>query len=99
MVLTQQGIMGQQLSELADVLGGYSEKALYNQLSFYRFIFDWDYAFNKVLQHPERVKVKGFQVQKEAYRKLKDIADRVLATSSYSEVNLSKLFQVFTSLK
>uniref|UniRef100_W5KK76 DNA polymerase n=1 Tax=Astyanax mexicanus TaxID=7994 RepID=W5KK76_ASTMX len=25
----------------------YSEKALYNQLSFYRYIFDWDYAANK----------------------------------------------------
>ncbi|KAL7840672.1 hypothetical protein AOLI_G00259950 [Acnodon oligacanthus] len=25
----------------------YSEKALYNQLSFYKFIFDWDYAVTK----------------------------------------------------
>ena len=32
----------------------YSEKALYNQLSFYRFIFDWDYAFNKVLTPEDR---------------------------------------------
>ncbi|KAI4797528.1 hypothetical protein KUCAC02_025015, partial [Chaenocephalus aceratus] len=29
---------------------GYSEKALYNQLCFYRFIFDWDHAVAKVLQ-------------------------------------------------
>uniref|UniRef100_A0A667XAA8 DNA polymerase n=1 Tax=Myripristis murdjan TaxID=586833 RepID=A0A667XAA8_9TELE len=28
----------------------YSEKALYNQLCFYRFIFDWDHAVAKVLQ-------------------------------------------------
>ncbi|KAJ8385816.1 hypothetical protein AAFF_G00181720 [Aldrovandia affinis] len=77
----------------------YSEKALYNQLSFYRFIFDWDYAVNKLLQHSERGQVKVFKEEKEAYRKLKDIADRALATSGYSEVNLSKLFQVFTSLK
>ncbi|XP_061096553.1 DNA polymerase alpha catalytic subunit isoform X2 [Conger conger] len=78
----------------------YSEKALYNQLSFYRFIFDWEYAFNKVLTHPqEKALIKGFKAEKEVYRKLKDIADRALATSGYSEVNLSKLFQVFTSLK
>lgn len=34
----------------------YSEKALYNQLSFYRFIFDWEYAVNKVLQGDEKSK-------------------------------------------
>uniref|UniRef100_A0A673B0R8 DNA polymerase n=1 Tax=Sphaeramia orbicularis TaxID=375764 RepID=A0A673B0R8_9TELE len=32
----------------------YSEKALYNQLCFYRFIFDWDYAVAKVLPADER---------------------------------------------
>uniref|UniRef100_A0AAQ5ZGX6 DNA polymerase n=1 Tax=Amphiprion ocellaris TaxID=80972 RepID=A0AAQ5ZGX6_AMPOC len=32
----------------------YSEKALYNQLCFYKFIFDWDYATAKVLQSDER---------------------------------------------
>lgn len=26
----------------------YSEKALYNQLCFYKFIFDWEYAVSKV---------------------------------------------------
>lgn len=36
----------------------YSEKALYNQLSFYRFIFDWDYAFNKVLTTEDRGETK-----------------------------------------
>uniref|UniRef100_A0A671X5Y0 DNA polymerase n=1 Tax=Sparus aurata TaxID=8175 RepID=A0A671X5Y0_SPAAU len=35
----------------------YSEKALYNQLCFYRFIFDWDYAAAKMLQGEERSKV------------------------------------------
>uniref|UniRef100_A0A8C9ZLN0 DNA polymerase n=1 Tax=Sander lucioperca TaxID=283035 RepID=A0A8C9ZLN0_SANLU len=34
----------------------YSEKALYNQLCFYRFIFDWDHAAAKVLQGDERGK-------------------------------------------
>lgn len=34
----------------------YSEKTLYNQLCFYRFIFDWDCAFAKLLQGDERSK-------------------------------------------
>uniref|UniRef100_A0A8C2DZW9 DNA polymerase n=1 Tax=Cyprinus carpio TaxID=7962 RepID=A0A8C2DZW9_CYPCA len=34
----------------------YSEKALYNQLSFYRYIFDWEYAVNKVLSGEDRCK-------------------------------------------
>uniref|UniRef100_A0A671R8V1 DNA polymerase n=1 Tax=Sinocyclocheilus anshuiensis TaxID=1608454 RepID=A0A671R8V1_9TELE len=34
----------------------YSEKALYNQLSFYRYIFDWEYAINKVLSGEDRCK-------------------------------------------
>ncbi|XP_067343066.1 DNA polymerase alpha catalytic subunit isoform X2 [Channa argus] len=33
----------------------YSEKALYNQLCFYRFIFDWDHAVARVLQADERI--------------------------------------------
>uniref|UniRef100_A0A667XE17 DNA polymerase n=1 Tax=Myripristis murdjan TaxID=586833 RepID=A0A667XE17_9TELE len=32
----------------------YSEKALYNQLCFYRFIFDWDHAVAKVLQSDDK---------------------------------------------
>uniref|UniRef100_A0A3B4X0P2 DNA polymerase n=1 Tax=Seriola lalandi dorsalis TaxID=1841481 RepID=A0A3B4X0P2_SERLL len=67
----------------------YSEKALYNQLCFYRFIFDWDYAVTKVLQGDE----------KEVYQKLKEVPDKALATSGYSEINLAKLFQAFSSLK
>uniref|UniRef100_A0A3Q2FW74 DNA polymerase n=1 Tax=Cyprinodon variegatus TaxID=28743 RepID=A0A3Q2FW74_CYPVA len=34
----------------------YSEKALYNQLCFYRYIFDWDYAMAKVLHFVEGLK-------------------------------------------
>uniref|UniRef100_A0A673NKA7 DNA polymerase n=1 Tax=Sinocyclocheilus rhinocerous TaxID=307959 RepID=A0A673NKA7_9TELE len=34
----------------------YSEKALYNQLSFYRYIFDWEYGVNKVLSGEDRCK-------------------------------------------
>lgn len=34
----------------------YSEKALYNQLCFYRFIFDWDHAVSKVLLGEEKSK-------------------------------------------
>uniref|UniRef100_A0A8C4ZFH4 DNA polymerase n=1 Tax=Gadus morhua TaxID=8049 RepID=A0A8C4ZFH4_GADMO len=32
----------------------YSEKALYNQLCFLRFLFDWDHAVNKVLPSEDR---------------------------------------------
>lgn len=78
----------------------YSEKALYNQLSFYRFIFDWDYAFNKVLTPDDRGYVKkSWTSERQVYKKLKDVVDRTLASSSYSEVNLAKLFLAFTSLK
>ncbi|XP_062841851.1 DNA polymerase alpha catalytic subunit [Trichomycterus rosablanca] len=78
----------------------YSEKALYNQLSFYRFIFDWEYAVAKVLQPDEKQKLKSASnEEKAAYTKLKALLDRVLLSSSYSEVNLAKLFQAFTSLK
>uniref|UniRef100_A0A8C1H6B8 DNA polymerase n=1 Tax=Cyprinus carpio carpio TaxID=630221 RepID=A0A8C1H6B8_CYPCA len=70
----------------------YSEKALYHQLCFYRFIFDWEYAFKKVLSAEDRQ-------EKDVYKMLKDVTDNVLSTSGYSEVNLAKLFQAFTALK
>uniref|UniRef100_A0A8C6P678 Polymerase (DNA directed), alpha 1 n=1 Tax=Nothobranchius furzeri TaxID=105023 RepID=A0A8C6P678_NOTFU len=35
----------------------YSEKALYNQICFYRFIFDWEHAVTKVLSPDERSKL------------------------------------------
>lgn len=77
----------------------YSEKALYNQLCFYRFIFDWEHAVNKVLPADERGRVSRFSREKEVYRKLKEVPDRALAVSGYSEINLAKLFQAFSSLK
>ncbi|XP_028815477.1 DNA polymerase alpha catalytic subunit isoform X2 [Denticeps clupeoides] len=78
----------------------YSEKALYNQLSFYRFIFDWDYAVNKVLQHDEKGKVKRcWNAEQQVYKKLKEVVDSTLSSSGYSEVNLAKLFQAFAALK
>ncbi|KAM4533563.1 DNA polymerase alpha catalytic subunit isoform 2-T2 [Odontesthes bonariensis] len=76
----------------------YSEKALYNQLCFYRFIFDWDYAFAKMLQ-TEKNQLKKLTYEQEVYRKLKAVADKALATSGYSEINLAKLFQAFSSFK
>uniref|UniRef100_A0A4W6CIR1 DNA polymerase n=1 Tax=Lates calcarifer TaxID=8187 RepID=A0A4W6CIR1_LATCA len=81
----------------------YSEKALYNQLCFYRFIFDWDYAVNKVLQGDEKSKTMHTHhtcmLGLEVYRRLKEVPDKALATSGYSEINLAKLFQAFSSLK
>ncbi|XP_015242076.1 PREDICTED: DNA polymerase alpha catalytic subunit-like [Cyprinodon variegatus] len=77
----------------------YSEKALYNQLCFYRYIFDWDYAMAKVLQSDERGHVKKWNSLRDAYLKLKEVPDKALATSGYSEVNLAKLFQGLSTLK
>nr|CBN81881.1 DNA polymerase alpha catalytic subunit [Dicentrarchus labrax] len=97
----------------------YSEKALYNQLCFYRFIFDWDYAAAKVPQGDERNvtsdfgnrtlqtliigmeggRLKMWNKEKEVYRRLKEVPDKALATSGYSEINLAKLFQAFSSIK
>uniref|UniRef100_A0A665VTP5 DNA polymerase n=1 Tax=Echeneis naucrates TaxID=173247 RepID=A0A665VTP5_ECHNA len=76
----------------------YTEKALYNQLCFYRFIFDWEYAYNKVLLENEKIKLH-FSPQYEVYQRLKEVSDKALATSGYSEINLAKLFQAFSSLK
>ncbi|XP_034428633.1 DNA polymerase alpha catalytic subunit isoform X1 [Hippoglossus hippoglossus] len=77
----------------------YSEKALYNQLCFYRFIFDWDYAITKVLQGDEKILLSRWIKEKEVYRRLKEVSDKALATSGYSEINLAKLFQAFSTLK
>lgn len=79
----------------------YSEKALYNQLSFYRYIFDWEYAINKVLTGDDKLKFKSkeWKEEMEVYKKLKGVTDNILATSGYSEVNLAKLFQAFITLK
>ncbi|XP_020508693.2 DNA polymerase alpha catalytic subunit [Labrus bergylta] len=77
----------------------YSEKALYNQLCFYRFIFDWDYAYAKVRQQDEKSLAKLWSREKDVYRRLKEVPEKALATSGYSEINLAKLFQAFSSLK
>ncbi|KAG8009409.1 DNA polymerase alpha catalytic subunit [Nibea albiflora] len=77
----------------------YSEKALYNQLCFYRFIFDWEYAVAKVLQPEERGRTKNWNREEKVYRRLKEVPDKALATSGYSEINLAKLFQAFSSIK
>ncbi|XP_019380056.1 PREDICTED: DNA polymerase alpha catalytic subunit isoform X1 [Gavialis gangeticus] len=74
----------------------YSDKALYNQLCFYRYIFDVEYAMDKVITEEEKVwaeKNLALKKIKEVYKKLKNTVDTFLSMSSYSEVNLGKLFQ------
>lgn len=44
-------------------------------------------------------RVKTWKGEKEAYRRLKEVPDRALAASGYSDINLAKLFQTFSSLK
>uniref|UniRef100_A0A803SSV4 DNA polymerase n=1 Tax=Anolis carolinensis TaxID=28377 RepID=A0A803SSV4_ANOCA len=76
----------------------YSDKALFTQLCFYRYIFDVDYAKQKLTnQEKDRLNCQGFfsEKNKEMYKKLKNTVDQWLTMSSYSEVDLSKLFQTF----
>ncbi|XP_066455954.1 DNA polymerase alpha catalytic subunit [Eleutherodactylus coqui] len=78
----------------------YPEKTLYTQLCFYRFIFDWDYALEKVVSEQEKVVLKKhYQEAEAAYKKIKHATDQILARSGYSEVNLSKLFQTLSAIK
>ncbi|XP_028655248.1 DNA polymerase alpha catalytic subunit isoform X1 [Erpetoichthys calabaricus] len=79
----------------------YPEKALYTQLCFYRFIFDWDYAMEKLVSKEERDYLNALYKDdvKHLYKKLKDVADKAVSASGYSEVNLSKLFQSFVAMK
>ncbi|XP_078513931.1 DNA polymerase alpha catalytic subunit [Lissotriton helveticus] len=79
----------------------YPDKALYAQLCYYRYIFDWDYAVDKHFSEPEKRHVKSSidqDVSASVYRKLKSAVDRCLAGSGYSEVNLSKLFQSLSTV-
>ncbi|XP_035145070.1 DNA polymerase alpha catalytic subunit isoform X3 [Callithrix jacchus] len=73
----------------------YSDKSLYTQLCFYRYIFDVDCALEKLTTDHEKDKLKKQiftpKVMQE-YRKLKNTAEQFLSRSGYSEVNLSKLF-------
>ncbi|XP_062039576.1 DNA polymerase alpha catalytic subunit isoform X1 [Lepus europaeus] len=73
----------------------YSDKTLYTQLCFYRYIFDVDCALEKLITDHEKEKMKKqYLTQKvlQDYRKLKNTAEQFLLRSGYSEVNLSKLF-------
>ncbi|XP_054978992.1 DNA polymerase alpha catalytic subunit [Sorex araneus] len=73
----------------------YSDKSLYTQLCFYRYIFDVDYALEKLTMDHEKDKLrKQYLTAKvlQDYKKLKNTAEQFLSRSGYSEVNLSKLF-------
>ncbi|XP_063099015.1 DNA polymerase alpha catalytic subunit isoform X3 [Cavia porcellus] len=72
----------------------YSDKSLYTQLCFYRYIFDADCALEKLITDHEKESMKQFLTPKvrQDYKKLKNTAEKFLSRSGYSEVNLSKLF-------
>ncbi|XP_017526531.2 DNA polymerase alpha catalytic subunit isoform X2 [Manis javanica] len=73
----------------------YSDKSLYTQLCFYRYIFDVDCALEKLITDHEKDKLKKqFLTPKvlQDYKKLKNTAEQFLSQSGYSEVNLRKLF-------
>ncbi|XP_075377020.1 DNA polymerase alpha catalytic subunit isoform X4 [Mycteria americana] len=75
----------------------YSDKALYTQLCFYRYIFDVEYAMDKVITEDYKEYLKKKPLRKEvseAYKRLKSTVDKCLSMSGYSEVNLGKLFTV-----
>ncbi|KAM3836858.1 DNA polymerase alpha catalytic subunit [Vipera latastei] len=77
----------------------YSDKDLFTQLCFYRYIFDVDYAKEKCTG-PEKDELKKIlEAYKEGYKNLKNTVDKWLSMSSYSEVNLGKLFQTFSIVK
>ncbi|XP_058515173.1 DNA polymerase alpha catalytic subunit isoform X2 [Ochotona princeps] len=73
----------------------YSDKSLYTQLCFYRYIFDVDCALEKLITDHEKDKLqKQYLTHKvrQDYKKLKNTAEQFLSRSGYSEVNLRKLF-------
>ncbi|XP_006921022.1 DNA polymerase alpha catalytic subunit [Pteropus alecto] len=73
----------------------YSDKSLYTQLCFYRYIFDVDYALEKLTTDHEKDKLRKPVITpkvREDYKILKNTADQFLSQSGYTEVNLSKLF-------
>ncbi|XP_028935411.1 DNA polymerase alpha catalytic subunit [Ornithorhynchus anatinus] len=71
----------------------YSDKALYTQLCFYRFIFDVDYAQEKLITEQEKERFQKYPKEVSAeYRRIKSAVDKFLSRSGYSEVNLGKLF-------
>ncbi|XP_048866083.1 LOW QUALITY PROTEIN: DNA polymerase alpha catalytic subunit [Brienomyrus brachyistius] len=70
----------------------YSEKALYTQLCFYSFIFDWDHGVQKMQAKFDKDQAKKWSNAATTYKQLKQVPDQALVNSSYSEVNLGKLF-------
>ncbi|XP_053436555.1 DNA polymerase alpha catalytic subunit isoform X2 [Nycticebus coucang] len=73
----------------------YSDKSLYTQLCFYRYIFDVDCALEKLITDHEKDKVKKQFLTpnvRQDYGKLKNTVEQFLSQSGYCEVNLSKLF-------
>ncbi|XP_076212107.1 DNA polymerase alpha catalytic subunit isoform X2 [Aptenodytes patagonicus] len=75
----------------------YSDKALYTQLCFYRYIFDVEYAMDKVITEDDKEYLRKKPLRREvseAYKRLKSTVDKCLSMSGYSEVNLGKLFTV-----
>ncbi|XP_071838856.1 DNA polymerase alpha catalytic subunit-like [Apostichopus japonicus] len=70
----------------------YSDKDLYNQLSFYQSIFDVEKALHR-LSTGERHARELIRDSTNSYEELKSIVDQALKNDGYSEVNLSHLFQ------
>ncbi|XP_008146607.2 DNA polymerase alpha catalytic subunit [Eptesicus fuscus] len=73
----------------------YSDKSLYTQLCFYRYIFDVDCALEKLTTDHEKDKMKKQYFTpkvRQDYKNLKNITEQFLSQSGYTEVNLSKLF-------
>ncbi|XP_035872605.1 DNA polymerase alpha catalytic subunit isoform X3 [Phyllostomus discolor] len=73
----------------------YSDKSLYTQLCFYRYIFDVDCALEKLTTDQEKDKLRKQYITtkvRQDYKNLKNIAEQLLSQSGYTEVNLSKLF-------
>nr|KAF6492807.1 DNA polymerase alpha 1, catalytic subunit [Molossus molossus] len=73
----------------------YSDKSLYTQLCFYRYVFDVDSALEKLTTDHEKEKLKRQYITpkvRQDYKNLKNITEQFLSQSGYTEVNLSKLF-------
>ncbi|KAJ8030159.1 DNA polymerase alpha catalytic subunit [Holothuria leucospilota] len=70
----------------------YSDKDLYNQLSFYQSIFDVEKAQLRMASD-KKTAMTIIAPHKDAYAALKMTVDQTLRNNSYSEVNLCQLFQ------
>ncbi|ESP04902.1 hypothetical protein LOTGIDRAFT_109334, partial [Lottia gigantea] len=75
----------------------YSDSALYTQLSFYQYLFDPEKAMSLMSDRDRaRLKIKEYISD---YKYIKDSVDRWINSSSYSEVNLNRLFDGLFILK